>query len=57
MVTMSNEQVHKEWLALSIERLLEIKANARRKGDWLMENKADHYLALKPQGFAKAIRT
>ena len=54
---MSNEQVHKEWLALSIERLLEIKANARRKGDWLMENKADHYLALKPQGFAKAIRT
>jgi len=54
---MTKDQVHQEWLALSIERLLEIKATARRNVCPLMEKKADCYLALKPQGFAKAIRT
>ena len=53
---MTKNQVHQEWLALSIQRLLEIKAIARRNGNYLMENKADHYLALKPQQFPRSIK-
>jgi len=54
---MPNDQIHQEWLALSIQRLLEIKATAERNSNWLMANKASHYLALKPQQFPRAIKT
>ncbi len=56
MATTTNDEIHQEWLALSIQRLLEIKAAAENNGNWLMASKADHYLALKPQQFARSFK-